>query len=125
MGRHKTTRVPTHIGLLDRGVYAITCTPTGSVYIGQSRRIRERLNMHMRELHLQRHRCPLLQEQYNAHGPLAFSFAVLELVHGTTEAREIREAHWIHAHRRGGCPLLNGLQPNTAEASRVKALEAQ
>lgn len=62
------------------GIYSITNTITGEMYIGQSLSIHKRWNNHLEQLELNSHHSDKLQESYNKYGISAFGFKVLELM---------------------------------------------
>lgn len=59
------------------GVYAITCRPTGRVYIGSSARVASRLRRHRVELLAGKHHSSKLQRAWNKYGARAFAFEPL------------------------------------------------
>ena len=59
------------------GIYKITNTLNGKVYIGQSVNVQERFYEHKRKLRLQQHFNKYLQNAYNKHGEY-FEFEVIE-----------------------------------------------
>lgn len=62
------------------GVYAITCIESKSVYVGQSKSINSRFEMHKRALKNgdYKFRYPEWQADYNMHGLTKFSFEILQ-----------------------------------------------
>lgn len=60
------------------GVYAITCIPTGLVYIGSSNSIKNRWTSHKAELNSNTHTNEHLQNAWNMYGSENFNFSVLE-----------------------------------------------
>ena len=70
------------------GIYAITHIDTGAVYVGASTNIRSRKYNHFRKLHLNKHHCKELQNDFNesAIGNNAVSFEVLEYCERTALA---------------------------------------
>lgn len=77
------------------GIYQITCTCTGKIYVGSSSNIRDRVAEHKRQLRLDLHENPYLQNAWNKYGELAFSAAVLE--HCSADQLLTREQYWIDA----------------------------
>lgn len=75
------------------GIYAIVCNPTGKMYIGQSKVIRNRKNQHLNSLLKKKHYNNYLQRAFDKYGRDNFSFRVLE----NCEITELddREAYWI------------------------------
>lgn len=62
------------------GVYAVRNRETGRVLLGSSRNLHGPLNRHRAELNFGSHRCRALQKDWNALGPEAFAFEILERV---------------------------------------------
>lgn len=62
------------------GIYRITCTPNGKIYIGSAINLRVRCKNHFQELKNNTHENPKLQNAWNKHGSDAFLFEILELV---------------------------------------------
>lgn len=62
------------------GVYQITCVPTGKIYVGSARNIRERCYKHRRGLRRGEHCNGYLQSAWNKYGEINFQFSILELV---------------------------------------------
>lgn len=77
------------------GIYQITCTPTGRIYIGSAVNLARRQREHWQTLRGRRHTNVRLQRAWNKYGPDAFTFTVVELVaaEGLIEA----EQRWIDA----------------------------
>lgn len=80
------------------GVYCITCTANGKVYIGSTTNLRKRWQWHRGDLRLNRHHTRHLQFAWNKYGECAFTFAVLELV-PDHEQLHIREQYWLDQYR--------------------------
>lgn len=59
------------------GIYAITCTANGRVYIGSSLRIEKRWGEHRQSLRRGCHRNPHIQRAWKKYGESAFEFSVL------------------------------------------------
>jgi group I intron endonuclease len=59
------------------GVYSITCTANGKVYIGQSISLNQRKTSHFTSLKRGKHTNPILQSCYNKYGPDCLVFEVL------------------------------------------------
>ena len=66
--------------MFGRGVYTITCLPTGKIYVGSAARMTfdSRWRQHQKMLHGGRHHSPLLQRAWDKYGPDAFCFEILE-----------------------------------------------
>jgi hypothetical protein len=63
-----------------RGTYAIRDVQTGWLYFGRAENIPARRSTHMSNLRRGAHHCRGMQLIYNASGPSAFQFAVIEVV---------------------------------------------
>lgn len=77
------------------GVYVITCTATGQIYIGSTSKLRKRWQHHLSKLNNGKHQTHRLQEAWNKYGREAFTFAVLEMCDGDKEALTDREQHYF------------------------------
>jgi len=62
------------------GIYKITCTANGKIYIGSSINLHKRWNEHQRHLLNNHHHSPLLQRAYNKYGKEKFILEIIELV---------------------------------------------
>ena len=62
----------------DVGIYKITNTANGMVYVGQSRNLRKRITEHKRDLRKGTHRNDKLQKAYNKYGAKAFVYEIIE-----------------------------------------------
>lgn len=69
------------------GIYAITHSASGRVYVGSASNISKRWSRHRKDLECGEHRNAHLQAAWDRHGPDAFAFEVLELT-GDLTARE-------------------------------------
>lgn len=59
------------------GIYKITNTLTGFVYIGSSKDVRARWRQHTSELNRGKHHCAHLQNSWKLHGESAFEFELI------------------------------------------------
>ena len=75
------------------GIYKITNTDNGKMYIGQSNDVMDRIRHHKSYLKYNRHKNKRLQYSYNKHGVKAFKFEVLEEC--PEEELNEREIYWI------------------------------
>ena len=75
------------------GIYKITNTQNGHVYIGQSANIKQRFVRHRWELRHNRHINSHLQQDWNTYGSEVFTFTIIEECED--DQRLIREAYWI------------------------------
>ena len=78
------------------GIYKITNTLNGRVYVGQSCNIENRLAAHRRYLVRGVHENQRLQRAWNKYGPDCFAFDVIEAVNDNAELTD-REQYWIDA----------------------------
>ena len=78
------------------GIYKITNTLNGRVYVGQSSNIESRLAAHRRSLVRGAHDNQRLQRSWNKYGPDVFVFEVLEAVNDNSALVD-REQFWIDA----------------------------
>ena len=62
------------------GIYKITCTANGKIYIGSSNNCEHRWMYHRRDLRGGRHHSIYLQRAWNKYGEKSFMFEVIELV---------------------------------------------
>ena len=75
------------------GVYVIQCKENGRMYIGSSKRLRERISNHKRCLEDGNHHCIDLQLDYNKYGKENFDIKILEYCN-EADARK-RELEYI------------------------------
>ncbi len=75
------------------GIYQITCTPTGKIYIGSAIDLHLRRQQHLADLRASRHVNRHLQNAWNKHGEAAFVFSVIELVLSSFLLE--REQYWL------------------------------
>lgn len=76
------------------GIYCITCTSTGKLYIGSAVNLRKRRKDHLNGLRRNVHRNPKMQNAWNKYGEAAFTFEVIELVL-IPEMLTAREQYWF------------------------------
>jgi group I intron endonuclease len=76
------------------GIYSITNLVTNNVYVGQSKDIRARLQIHLYSLRAGKHSNSYLQNSFNKYGEAAFRGAVLEHVRDFGDLTS-REQYWI------------------------------
>lgn len=62
------------------GIYKITCTPNGKIYIGSAIDLHKRHRDHWSSLRSGKHKNPYLLKAWNKYGESAFTFAIIELV---------------------------------------------
>jgi group I intron endonuclease len=75
------------------GIYQITCTPTGKIYIGSAANLSHRHHVHMSRLQSHIHENTYLQHAWDKYGADAFEFTVIELV--LSSFRLERELYWL------------------------------
>jgi len=75
------------------GIYKITHTESGRVYVGCSVNITERCRIHVYDLNNCVHHSRRLQEDWDAYGAAAFVFAAVETVSSAGLLREREQAH--------------------------------
>lgn len=75
------------------GIYKITNTNNGKVYVGQSNDVIDRFRHHKSELNHQRHKNVILQNSWNLHGEKAFKFEIIEEC--SEDKLDEREIYWI------------------------------
>lgn len=68
------------------GIYTITCTASGKIYVGQTINVRRRWHNHKWHLRKGDHRNSHLQRSWNKNGESAFVFAVVEDLRATPGA---------------------------------------
>ena len=106
------------------GVYALTNTHTGRVYVGSSFDITKRRGEHFSDLKTNRHRCRALQDDWLTLGDDAFSFTILEEV--PVHELGARESHWLRSFADlpqgtyntrlvAGRPFVGKAEPSTME----------
>lgn len=61
-------------------IYTIKCKINEKIYVGKTKHHLMRLAQHSRDLMLNKHHCPELQNDYNLHGANNFIFEVLQVV---------------------------------------------
>lgn len=76
---------------MTRGIYKITCVPTGRVYVGASVDVENRWKQHLSDLRKEYHCNPHLQRAFLKHGESAFEFSILQECSDLIPA----EIHWI------------------------------
>lgn len=76
------------------GIYKITCTANGKIYIGSATNLRKRLYEHFRTLRHGTHHNSYLQRAFNKYGENAFTTDVLDLVL-LPEMLTAREQYWF------------------------------
>jgi group I intron endonuclease len=94
------------------GVYLITNTVTGKVYVGSARRMRPRLQAHRTTLRAGKHHSSLLQRAWDKYGEGAFVAAVIE----ECAESDLRTREQLAIDARGASDRERGynLNPNTA-----------
>lgn len=75
------------------GVYKITCTANGKIYIGSANNLRRRWYEHRHDLKRRKHRNAHLQRAWDQYGESSFKFEIVELVMPWSLID--RENHWL------------------------------
>lgn len=111
------------------GVYRITNTVNGKVYIGSSEDAGHRFVAHRYLLRNGKHHARGLQRAYDKHGEAAFAFDMIEEV--AVPMLLVREQHWMDHHRstnsRRGyniCPAAGNRKGSTQPASVAETMRA-
>lgn len=78
------------------GIYKITHTPSGLVYVGSAKNLSSRWSVHKYQLFKGRHHSRLLQRFWDKYGESQFTYCVVELV-GDLKDLLSREQAWIDA----------------------------
>lgn len=76
------------------GIYMITCVHTNKVYVGSSKNMKSRYQVHLSDLKRGKHGNPYMINAYNKYGKEAFKFSVLEYC--VCEILLDREYFWIN-----------------------------
>lgn len=76
------------------GVYLITNTINGKIYVGSSIKIRNRMNTHVSHMNKNKHDNRYLQNSWNKYGSDNFTFSVIEILTNVEKLIE-REQYWI------------------------------
>lgn len=76
------------------GIYKITNTLNGMIYVGSTVNLYRRKNEHLKELRHNKHHSLHLQNSYNKYGEAIFVFTILELVFDLDILTD-REQYWI------------------------------
>ena len=102
------------------GVYKITNTVNGRVYVGVARLFRTRWLAHKQALGAGNHHNPELQADWNTYGPDVFTFNAVEIFQRRTDPRVVwlTEQFWIELVREEGIKPYNQDAPKLAEEAR-------
>ena len=109
------------------GIYKITCLPTNQCYIGQSIRIRGRLNQHKSDLKQGKHNNKFLQGLFNKYGFDNFAFEIIELC--SIDELDEKEKTWITYY--GGveskmnCNFESGGHANKTYSAEIKKAKSE
>ena len=79
----------------ESGVYSITNTTNGRVYIGSAKRFKQRYSEHCKTLEKGTHHNKYLQHDWNKCGSSVFVFEVLEVVEGEQSVRLLVEQTYL------------------------------
>lgn len=76
------------------GIYKITCSGNGKVYIGSATNFCTRWSMHLHDLRNNKHHGDYMQNSYNKYGEESFQFEILEYVEDVDKLI-VREQYWL------------------------------
>lgn len=79
---------------MSAGIYTITNSLNGKVYVGSSANVEQRWRQHRSDLRLGRHKNPALQSAWSKYGSEAFAFRLVEIVESEPDLVS-REQHFI------------------------------
>ena len=77
------------------GIYKITNTTNGKVYVGSAVNFNNRWKEHLRELRKEKHHSSALQNAWNKYGEDNFEFSIIEECERTRKVLLGREQYWI------------------------------
>lgn len=77
------------------GIYKVTCTKNGRLYIGRSLNVQHRWKCHQYDLNRNQHRNHFLQNAWNKYGADSFTFELLEAVNPIFAELRLREQYYI------------------------------
>jgi len=110
---------------LTSGIYQITCTETGKIYIGSTSNLRQRHYVHFWSLRSGKHDNKYLQNAFNKYGEDVFVFEVIELV--MPWSLMDREQYWLDTlkpyDRSVGFNI--GIKANSGAAGRIPSDETR
>lgn len=114
------------------GIYRITCTANGKVYIGSAQNLRKRWTQHRGLLDNNAHYNGHLQNSWNKHGSEAFTWDVVEYVederliereqHYLDLYRSAKREHGFNLYPTAGSPLGRVLSDESKEKLRIANL---
>lgn len=76
-------------------IYALKCTTSNRIYVGRTRKPRNRQYAHLSALRSNRHYNKELQKDYNAFGEDTFEFVILEKSAHEMNRHGGRERYWM------------------------------
>jgi len=107
------------------GIYAITSTMSGKVYIGSTVNLEKRWSEHWGNLRRGVHSNPHLQSAWNKYGETTFEFGVLEYL-ANLDQLHLAEQFWMDVYREEGRKLYNcGLVARSPRLGRKHTDEAR
>ena len=83
---------------LKSGVYKLTNTTNGRIYVGSCKEFKTRWKQHSKSLEMNKHSNRFLLNDFNKCGTDAFVFEILEVTEGTKEERLAREQLYLDQH---------------------------
>jgi group I intron endonuclease len=87
----------------NKGIYKITCTPTGKFYIGSSVNLKRRRFWHFCQLKHNKHDNQYLQAAYLKYGKDAFIFEIVEFFNEDITIEEVLKIEQIHIDESQAC----------------------
>lgn len=102
------------------GVYCITNTMTGKVYVGFGLDVVARMTAHIRSLGLGRHFCRALQADWDTYGADAFTVELAEEIDGDLDIQIAAEERWIEQAMDSPSGAYNRHRSCQARASYVR-----
>lgn len=99
--------------MVGSGIYTITNTVNGKVYIGSTKDFSARWVLHKSDLRLNRHGNPHLQSSWNKYSEEAFEFGVLEYLDDLKKLH-LAERFWCEVYKLEGKELYNIGTPGKA-----------
>lgn len=89
------------------GIYKITNTKNGKIYIGQARNTLLRWANHVEDLYLERHANGSMLEDFQKYGISAFTVEIIENCEADKNLLLSRERYWIAQYYQQGYVLYN------------------
>lgn len=106
------------------GIYVIRHRESGKQYVGSSRDIERRWELHRGSLRRGDHHSILLQRAFNKYGFAAFEFAIVEIVHADDDLLT-REQAWIDTASEYNICRVAGRRDGTKWSDESKARKSE